>query len=143
MVFTYGTLLSKLVLQAVLGRIPERADATLQGYRRYAIEGQCYPAVVPTKCSDDAVQGKVLLGITKDELRILDKFEDPAYDRVQVRVSVVGRSERPLLARVWARPAENAGDLSGEWSLTRFEAENEDWYAVQCKEWADGDQNGL
>lgn len=134
-VFTYGTLLSERVLLAVLGRVPERADGTLRGYQRTPIRDACYPAVLRTG-SDTLVQGKILLGLSAEELMTLDTFEDPAYDRVMVDVEKANGEK--IHARLWARSEDNQSDLilDENWDFDKFEIEDEDWYVTACTYWA-------
>ena len=58
------------VLRVLLRRVPQHAAARVRGYRRFALEGRPYPAIVQEK--DAQVIGKVLLDLTPSELRILD-----------------------------------------------------------------------
>lgn len=134
-VFTYGTLLSERVLLAVLGRVPERADGTLRGYQRTPIRDACYPAVIRAE-KDTVVQGKILLGISTEELITLDAFEDSAYERVMVDVR--NANGENIQARLWARPDDNQRDLilDADWDFGKFELEDEDWYIADCTQWA-------
>lgn len=134
-VFTYGTLLSEQVLHAVLGRVPERMNCKLQGYIRRPIHDQCYPAV--TKATElDVVHGKVLLRITPIELALLDKFEDPAYERVLE--TVTAESGKEFTASVWTRPLTDVHDIifDSDWDEAHFRDMHQDWYVQRCLEWA-------
>ena len=130
-VFCYGTLLCPEVLDAVLGRVPEAIPANLPGYGRRAISGRCYPAVVASP--SERVDGRVLLDLRPVELAVLDRFEDPAYDRAVVHVEL----EPPLgvlRARVYARPCGDQADLVGNWSLEQFRASSAfDPYVAACR----------
>ncbi|MFC9915370.1 gamma-glutamylcyclotransferase family protein [Streptomyces sp. NPDC127197] len=44
--FCYGTLQFDAVLEALLGRIPERTSAEAPGWRAAALEGRVYPGLV-------------------------------------------------------------------------------------------------
>jgi len=43
--FVYGTLLSDEVIGKVLGRVPRRLAATLQGFHRHRLNNRSYPAI--------------------------------------------------------------------------------------------------
>lgn len=141
-VFTYGTLQSDAVLQAVLGRVPHRVRGTLHGYSRHPILGQCYPAVTP--CRDASVTGYLLLQLSPAELLALDAFEDPAYERVVSPVKVdAGDADREqeqeqVMARVWARAHGNTDDLDmdNDWKYEEFVAVHGDRYVRRCENWA-------
>jgi len=75
------------VLRVLLRRVPQHAAARVRGYRRFALEGRPYPAIVREK--DAQVIGKVLLDLTPSELRILDDFEGDEYERVTVQAALV------------------------------------------------------
>jgi gamma-glutamylcyclotransferase (GGCT)/AIG2-like uncharacterized protein YtfP len=86
--FVYGTLMVPEVLVALLGRVPKRNRATLKGYRRYAIAGECYPAIITDPTTD--VEGWLLTGLTPVEMATLDAYEGDAYVRLQVTLTVDG-----------------------------------------------------
>lgn len=133
-VFTYGTLLSEKVLNTVLGRVPERTDATLYDFIRHPICGQCFPAVVPSV--GNQVNGKLLLQLSAAELVLLDAFEDPAYERCLPFVTL--KSGQTARARVWARSSDNIDDLdcTVDWNLDWFMQYHEDRYASRCAKWS-------
>lgn len=134
-VFTYGTLLFEQVLQAVLGRVPERVNCKLVGYIRRPIHDQCYPVVLKAT-PENVVRGKALLGITPIELALLDKFEDPAYERLLETVHA--EPGEHFIARVWTRPLTDIKDIifDREWDEAHFRYAHQDWYVQQCLEWA-------
>ncbi|URE23415.1 AIG2-like family [Musa troglodytarum] len=86
-VFVYGTLLADEVVRVLLKRVPPSSPAILHNYHRFSIKGRVYPAILPVDCKK--VAGEVLLGITDQELDILDSFEDVEYERRAVEVSLV------------------------------------------------------
>lgn len=133
-VFTYGTLMSENVLQVVLGRVPQREDGILHNYERRPIQGQVYPAVM--HAPEKLVAGVVLHDLTAEEIIILDAFEDPAYERCCLPVTL--NSGDQVVARVWVRSSENVDDLDAncDWSFTEFQINHERQYVCRCKEWS-------
>jgi gamma-glutamylcyclotransferase (GGCT)/AIG2-like uncharacterized protein YtfP len=75
--FVYGSLLFPDVLRAVLGRVPDRTPATAVGWRAAALRGRLYPGLVP---GDTTATGLLITGLTPDEWRVVDAFEDEAYE---------------------------------------------------------------
>ncbi len=91
-VFVYGTLTDPVTVASVLGRVPKILyPAVLRGYclALESVAGR-YNTVVPEE--DEVVKGALLLGLGREELSVIDRYEGyPAlYDR---RVEVV---ETPL-----------------------------------------------
>jgi len=88
--FVYGTLMNPLVQQRVFGRTaPGEADK-LVGYRKDLIHlgSGVYPIIRPE--AGAVVEGMVIQ-VTRAELKLMDRYEGPAYQRV--RVTLVGGRE--------------------------------------------------
>jgi hypothetical protein len=83
----------------------------------------------------ERVQGILLSGITPEELEIFDWFEDVAYERCTVGVSLepIGESESEPMETidadvyVWTAGDELL-DLESSWSFEDFCAEKLPWY---------------
>lgn len=131
-VFTYGTLMHPPVLVAVISRVPETIKATLPSHVRRPLLDACYPVVL--RSPSDSVHGRLLTDITGKELSMLDKFEDPAYERAIE--TVVDETGKHWQARVWRRLDTNGVDLNGQWSFDQFKAEYGALYVEKCQEWA-------
>mmetsp|Transcript_12319 Transcript_12319/g.17730 ORF Transcript_12319/g.17730 Transcript_12319/m.17730 type:complete len:179 (+) Transcript_12319:146-682(+) len=108
--FVYGTLMAEEVIQGLIGRVPTMSSpAFLPGYSRWSVVNQVYPGIVKhdsTSILTDAtvddiilfnemtnmpiVEGKLLLGLTPNEMKIFDWFEEVniMYKRDVVRVAV-------------------------------------------------------
>jgi gamma-glutamylcyclotransferase (GGCT)/AIG2-like uncharacterized protein YtfP len=82
--FVYGTLMWEETQRALLGRSPQTVDALLYDYRRLKIRRESYPGI--KKSPGYSVNGKLLLGLTEEELRVLDQYEGEEYERIEVRV---------------------------------------------------------
>ncbi len=98
--FVYGTLMNPLIQQRVFGRVTPGEPETLAGYGKDYIRlgGGVYPIIRPEPGS--VVEGR-RLQVTPAELRLIDRYEGPAYRRVRVRL-VSGRE-------VWVYTALLAG----------------------------------
>jgi gamma-glutamylcyclotransferase (GGCT)/AIG2-like uncharacterized protein YtfP len=115
-VFVYGTLMVPQVLEILLGRVPELRPATLLGYHRYAIEGACYPAI--TISENSSVDGRLLTGLSSDELATLDAYEGDSYVRTGVSVLLAGTTEAAE-CYVW-RGAGGVALTRADWDLDAF-----------------------
>lgn len=89
--FVYGTLMLPEVQRAVVGRRFRSVRAVLHGYRRHALRGADYPAIMPE--AGASVHGVLLRGISRRVLRILDAYEGSDY--VRRRVEVVSERDEP------------------------------------------------
>ncbi|RAL50443.1 unnamed protein product [Cuscuta campestris] len=123
-VFVYGSLLADDVVRVLLSRVPPSSPAALHHHHRFSIKGRVYPAILPVE--NKKVNGRVLLGITRPELEILDNFEDVEYERMTVDVSLMDGSEIvQAYTYVWADKTDP--DLYGEWDF-------EEWKQVHMKD---------
>jgi gamma-glutamylcyclotransferase (GGCT)/AIG2-like uncharacterized protein YtfP len=117
-IFVYGSLQSTEVLRILLRRVPLRKKAHLKNYRRFAIPNRTYPGV--GKDGSGGVSGVVLLGLTEDDVAILDEFEGDEYVRVEetVRLEEEGKDIR---AGLYAYLSYNPSIHNSEWSYDYFE----------------------
>ncbi|WKX68886.1 gamma-glutamylcyclotransferase family protein [Streptomyces sp. XD-27] len=76
--FAYGSLQFPEVLTALLGRVPQQRAASAPGWRAAALARRDYPGLVPAE--GETAPGLLLTGLTPDEWRILDAFEDDEYE---------------------------------------------------------------
>lgn len=122
--FVYGTLMVPEVLTALLGRVPQIKAATLEGYRRFSVPGERYPAIVSAARS--RVRGRLLVGLTASELAQLDAYEGDAYVRTEVALLVDGEVT-PAACYVWRDP-EVALASHDDWDVQAFTATELDGY---------------
>jgi gamma-glutamylcyclotransferase (GGCT)/AIG2-like uncharacterized protein YtfP len=83
LLFVYGTLMNPLVQQRVFGRTaPGEADR-LTGYRKDLIHlgSGVFPIIRPK--GDGVVEG-MIIQVTPEELKLIDRYEGLAYRRVRV-----------------------------------------------------------
>ncbi|CAL9170075.1 AIG2-like protein D [Musa acuminata AAA Group] len=116
-VFVYGTLMADEVVRTILKRVPPASPAVLNDYHRFSIKGRVYPAILPVESKK--VKGRVLLGISDQELDKLDSFEDVEYERRTVEISLLEKSEK-LLANAYVWSDENDPNLYGEWDFEEW-----------------------
>ena len=154
-VFVYGSLMSRPVLLALLGRVPRADPAVLCGFERRRVAGEVFPALV-ARASAPRLRGLVFSELSLAERRIFDEFEDDAYQKQTVRVVVAGvdgdpfgwamREDEPdealrsstaeldAEAYVWADAA--TGLDAGAWSARRDFLPHEAGYVRMCEEFA-------
>ncbi|WP_433593823.1 gamma-glutamylcyclotransferase family protein [Nocardia sp. CA-145437] len=125
--FVYGTLRFEAVLTALIGRVPRMEPARLIGRRAAALPGRAYPGLVTA--TDAVTAGFVLTGLTADDWRVLDAFEDDEYDLTPVSVHL---GERVGYAWTYTWTAEVA---EADWSAADFEAGHLPYYESKCAAW--------
>lgn len=87
--FTYGTLESAELMRAVIGRLPRAVPGILNGFQRFQIKGQSFPAIIPAR--GKRTPGTLYFGLNRRDLTQLDRFEGQLYRRCQVRVRTARR----------------------------------------------------
>ncbi|ESQ46423.1 hypothetical protein EUTSA_v10000361mg [Eutrema salsugineum] len=133
-VFVYGSLMADDVVQLLLNRVPRTASAILPDFHRFSIKGRVYPAILPAEA--DKVPGKVLFGITDDELYILDEFEDIDYERKNVQVLLTDSSEKlQTKTYIWAN--KDDPDLYGTWEFEEWKQLHMEGFLKMTKEFAE------
>lgn len=124
--FVYGTLMAPEVLNALLHRVPSKRSAVLQGHSRYTVKDYSFPAIV---CDDDsaAVEGMLLEDLSEREMKALDFYEDEAYERLDVMVSVRsadgGNEEAAAMAYVWPLSEKHLLDVGKTWDYEAWRNE--------------------
>ncbi|MFE3189591.1 gamma-glutamylcyclotransferase family protein [Nocardia sp. NPDC059240] len=125
--FVYGTLRFGAVLTELIGRVPEMAAARVLGRRAAALPGRSYPGLVTA--ADAVTDGFLLTGLTADDWRVLDAFEDDEYDLVPVSVTA-GEQVGYAWTYAWRAEVE-----AHDWSASAFEAETLPRYIGKCAAW--------
>ncbi|MTE13632.1 gamma-glutamylcyclotransferase family protein [Nocardia aurantiaca] len=114
--FVYGTLQFGSVLTALIGREPAMEPARSIGRRAAALPGRAYPGLVTA--ADSMADGFLLTGLTAEEWRVLDAFEDDEYDLLPVSVQVGERTEYAW-TYAWTAEVEEH-----DWSAAVFASEH-------------------
>ncbi|OGY64732.1 MAG: hypothetical protein A3I24_02500 [Candidatus Harrisonbacteria bacterium RIFCSPLOWO2_02_FULL_41_13b] len=81
--FIYGTLIDPEIQELVWGRKIKGTADILKGYKKskIKIDGAIYPLIVLSK--NGKVEGLVIK-VTDDELKKIDKYETDSYKRIEV-----------------------------------------------------------
>ena len=159
--FVYGPLMAEEVVTKLLGRVPRSRPAKLPGYLRCCKKGaqsapdgvctthrgliaNCYPAIVGTGVQGHEVEGIIYERLRPKEIRCLDYYEDPSYQKVPVTVVAEngfgGQQTIDALVYTWpASPqAVKALDLDRPWQYTDFRRRHMqdflDSVVAKCKE---------
>jgi gamma-glutamylcyclotransferase (GGCT)/AIG2-like uncharacterized protein YtfP len=102
-VFTYGTLMFEPVWRAVLGSTDNApAPALLDGFQRFRVRGQLYPAVI--EAPGQQVPGMVYGGLSDEQVAALDAFEGADYRRTQVTVVLSASARMSAGVYVFLKP---------------------------------------
>jgi len=123
-VFVYGSLLFREMVEKLCGKTVEMKQASLPGYKRYAVEGADYPAIVKNETSQ--VEGKLILNLNKEDLNILTFYEGDEYESTPVKVQTESGEIIPALAYTWIAGSEKL--LNFDWYAERFKEEALEFY---------------
>lgn len=130
-VFTYGSLMHRLVWDRVVTGDYPAQPGTIRGFERRRIIGEVYPALVVGP-PESEVSGVVYLDVSAADLAALDRFEGEAYRRIEVPVDT---ADRPG-ARAWTYafvPVDRVD--AAAWDPQKFAAEHLDYFlATYCRE---------
>lgn len=95
--FAYGTLMDSGFVGKLCGRPVEMVDARLEGYAKEKPEGGSY--YIAAKHDGSAIEGKLLLDLTSDELKMLDFWEGYGISKDELlghRAAALGRRDEIL-----------------------------------------------
>jgi len=116
--FTYGTLMVPEIMRHVAGCDLQRVEVTLEGYVRYGVRGEQYPAVIGS--AGERVEGILYRDVPTEAMRRLDLFEGEMYGRETVRV-VRDHDRVAMAAEVYVFKPAYVHLLTGEpWDFQRF-----------------------
>ncbi len=123
--FVYGTLTFDLVLQALLGHVPEKVKLDVSDYyaRTIHLEGwEDFPVLISK--AGESVSGYVLKNLTAQDIARLDRYE----------FTDIGYYKRTILQDniYYYQPAENlfaVGKLGNVWEMSKIDESLEAVYA--------------
>ncbi|GAA0349442.1 gamma-glutamylcyclotransferase [Actinoallomurus spadix] len=123
--FVYGSLQFPDVLVALIDRIPDHEPVAAEGWRVAALPERVYPGLVP---GEGIARGFLLTGLTAEEWRVLDAFEDPVYDLTRIAL-VDGRHGWGYVCNAGAKVEAH------DWSVEDFQARHLTTYVERCATW--------
>lgn len=123
--FAYGTLRFPDVLRTLLGRVPEHTPAIASGWRVAALDGRVYPMLVP---GDGAAGGVLISGLTAEEWRVIDAYEDDFY-ALELLTLVDGRQGWAYLTR------DHTVVLPTDWSPGDFTVRHLPDFTCRLRAW--------
>jgi gamma-glutamylcyclotransferase (GGCT)/AIG2-like uncharacterized protein YtfP len=129
--FVYGSLLAPAVLRALLDREPSHLAAQLPDYRRTALRGQSFPAIVPAV---GAVTAGALIRVDRRELRRLDAWEDDFFYRCSVSIRLADGDASSAQAYVLA-PRHRHLVAARSWEPDDFTRHHAAACALHARRW--------
>lgn len=116
------------VMLAVSSELPPAEAARLQGYRRYTVTGQVYPALARSPGS--IVDGVLYHDLSRRLMARLDRYEGSEYRRSRLRVT----NASGLQAFAWVyvpRRFPDSESAQRDWIVTEFETQHLDRWCRQ------------
>ncbi|WP_081748679.1 gamma-glutamylcyclotransferase family protein [Nocardiopsis sp. CNT312] len=126
--FVYGSLTVHEVLRSILRREPGTRPGSARGWRVAAVRDRVYPALV---AGEKTVHGLVLTDLSPTEWDLLDRFEAPAYDLVEIRLT----DGSTAWTYVWGGTPDRISD--DDWDRDRFCADELPRYLELTIAWCD------
>ena len=132
--FCYGTLMAPEVMQVLLGRVPSYQAAVLLGsFRRHPVRTFMFPGLIRAEGDlsntvQQRIQGVLYQDLSADELKRLDYFEGPEYNKIPCDVETVETNEKVATQLyLWTNPSRDL-DLTQTWSYEYFYSNDLDQY---------------
>ena len=121
--FVYGSLLFHPIVEGLTGKLFRTENGTLLGYRRVLVYGADFPAIF--KEEESMVEGKLLLNVDNEAIKIITFFEGDAYEKTPVWVDVNGE-KTAAFAYTWKLGSEHLSHLN--WYKEIFKIESLRYY---------------
>lgn len=122
-------------MQVVTGKNFPYTKAVLNGYCRYSIRNEVYPAIIDL--ADGSVSGKLYSGLDQATLSLLDKFESTIYRRCEKTVCTAENVS--LNAHVYILSEHYRNLLAGTpWEPERFRQHHLEDYLENCRRFSRG-----
>ncbi|CAH2079907.1 unnamed protein product [Thlaspi arvense] len=130
-VFVYGSFQEPEIVNIMLERTPEIISVTLPGFKRFRLKGRLYPCVIPFEAGE--VHGKLLMGLTDEELANVDAVEGNEYERVTVEVVRKDNSEK-MTVKTYLWVNKDDPDMYGEWDFEEWKRLHKQKFIESFKE---------
>jgi gamma-glutamylcyclotransferase (GGCT)/AIG2-like uncharacterized protein YtfP len=128
--FTYGTLQIPEVMEAVAGMELSWIAAEAPGFAQFRFMERIYPGMVSRKGA--MTQGRIYTSIHPQTWEILDRFEDPIYQRDLIKVHRFDGMN--MMAHAYVLPLEQEHLLSSEiWRMKWFVENHLEGYVSRCR----------
>jgi gamma-glutamylcyclotransferase (GGCT)/AIG2-like uncharacterized protein YtfP len=122
-IFVYGSLLFTEIVTGLTGKSFETKNAVLSDFRRCAVAGCDYPAIIPEKGRN--VKGALLMNIDKKSIDIISFYEGDEYELLEVELF---QNKEKITAGTFVWKGETSVLLSKEWDLEQFNLESKQFY---------------
>ena len=123
--FVYGSLQFPEILFTLIDRVPDHEPVVAEGWRVVTLPERVYPGLIR---GDATACGYLLTGLSPEEWRLLDAFEDPVYDLTRVDLTD-GRHGWTYACN----PGVEVG--TDDWSADDFQARHLPAYIERCAAW--------
>jgi len=120
--FVYGSLLFSELVKALTGAAFSTKEGVLPDFKRFAVNGADYPAVVSLK--GDSVKGKILLNVDDRSMEILRFYEGDEYECISAFIHTENETTKALVF-VWKG---DKARLNGRWDENHFKATSLETY---------------
>jgi gamma-glutamylcyclotransferase (GGCT)/AIG2-like uncharacterized protein YtfP len=113
--FVYGSLLFAELVEKLTGAKFRSVPAVLPDFRRFAVKGCDYPAIIPE--NNTKTEGRLILNVDDESMKILAFFEGGDYIKKGVEV-LAGSKKYEAIAFVWDDDLSCLEEC--DWDITNF-----------------------
>lgn len=124
--FVYGTLLFPEIVFGLCRKNFVTQTAKLSGFKRVSVKECDYPAIIPDEVS--AVDGKLLLDVDEESMRILTFFEGENYIQKEVFVS---SGSKTVKAQVFVWNGQLGSLAESDWDKDKFVQKSRKYYVTR------------
>jgi gamma-glutamylcyclotransferase (GGCT)/AIG2-like uncharacterized protein YtfP len=125
--FVYGSLMFAEVTEVLIGRNPQRTQATVDGWRVISLPGKVYPGLMQSVGA--IAVGQLIHDLTNQEWAIMDAFENDIYDLKCLQ-------PRELKSPAWAYVLECLIANPVGWNPQHFATTHLTEYLATCQRWS-------
>jgi hypothetical protein len=129
-VLTYGSLMFPEAMEALLGRSFAHEKISFEGFERFAVANEVYPAAI--RSEGNSLEGRLYFDLDALALAVLDRFEGDVYERISVPVRSPSRGDIVADLYVLASWAQDRL-LQVPWSPEVFESKHLSMYVEGCR----------
>lgn len=124
--FVYGSLLFPEIREGLTGKSFQTADAVLYGFKRHAVAGADYPAIVAHPSAN--VNGKIVFDVDKTAMQAIAFYEGDQYKTLRVKL-LYENAELEVLVFVWNLEHDDLEEH--DWNEHGFEQESLPFYLAE------------
>ncbi len=99
-IFAYGELCKDNILKSLIGRVPKKIKGKVFGYKKVFWDDIGYFGAIK---GNGEIEGFILLNISRDELKIIDDYEDLGIYYIREKTKAIGEDGKEYEVYIYLR----------------------------------------